>query len=380
MYRYISFFLCILMTPIISMAFQVDSLPKGPGYKVLKSKIIGFEWLGEAVPYKDPGGDTLKKGDTFPLTWAGNDTIYTSAGDPLWGQKPDGLDFESIAGEPPAFTISKVNDMMSYTGWGGCGPKPTGLISIDNVLYMTFQNMTGPYLKFEPKVAEYVHGYDASVVYSKDFGKTWHPDITKEKTPYFPGRLFGSPALINYGKNNNGAVDKYVYAISGEGWCNGNNCRLARVPANKIMDRNAWQWVSGFDKNLQPHWTSNLFDAVPVLTHENYLGFVDMVYIKKLKRYLLLGWRFNKFFGSDDGSKIIIYESPAPWGPFSIVYQADWETPEKTPYNPRLPLKWFDDEKLEGWILFSGTWRNGGQNPHYRANVRKFRLIPVNGK
>ncbi len=52
----------------------------------------------------------------------------------------------------------------------------------------------------------------------------------------------------------------------------------------------------------------------------------------------------------------------------------DWETPEVTPYNPRLPLSWFDDGKLEGCLLFSGSWRNSGSSEFYRAQVRRFML------
>ena len=290
---------------------------RGPGYVVEKSKLFaGIEWIGEEMAY----GDTSKKGDTFPCTWASNDIIYTSAGDPLWGKKPDGLDFESISGNATNYTINKINDMMGYSGWGGCGFKPTGLISVKNTLYLAFQNMTGVDVKCEFDGANYIHGYDASIVYSKDNGKTWQPDITKNKTPLFPGRIFGSPSFINYGKDNANATDSFVYAMSGEGWCNGNNCRLGRVPANKIAQTNSWEWVSDFQAGLKPIWTKNLFDAKPVLTHEGYLGYVDMVYIYKLKRYLLLSWHFNKYAGPDNGSKIIIYESPQPWGPFSIVY------------------------------------------------------------
>jgi hypothetical protein len=38
------------------------------------------------------------------------------------------------------------------------------------------------------------------------------------------------------------------------------------------------------------------------------------------------------------------------------------------------PLTWADDEKLEGYLLFSGSWRNGGSSEFYRVHVRRFRL------
>jgi hypothetical protein len=365
-------FTCLLLAPCLG--FTQPSKPTAPGYEVKQTAFFsGIEWLGEEIPY----GDTAKRGDTFPLTWAGDNNIYASAGDPLWGKKPDGLDFEMITGKPDNYIINKVNEMPGYFGWGGCGAKPTGLICVKNILYLAFQNMTGMETKTDLAACEVNHGYDASIIYSEDFGKTWYPDIKTNKTPMFPGRIFAAPSFINYGKNNMEATDGYVYAMSGEGWCNGNHIRLGRVPADKIMEKAAWEWVSGFKTGLMPVWTKNEFDATAVLTHEGYLGMTDMVYISKLKRYLLFSWHFNKYADPNNGSKMIIYESPEPWGPFSIVYEAVWETNEKTPYNPRMPLKWFDEDKLEGWLLFSGTWRNYGGviNSHYRAHVRKFKLL-----
>jgi hypothetical protein len=354
-----------MLNPPCSFA-QQDSIKHSTVFR-------GIEWLGNEIPY----GDTSRMGDTFPLTWADDDHIYTSAGDPLWGQKKDGLDFEMIKGIPPDYKIDKVNEMGAYFGWGGCGAKPTGLICIKNTLYLAFQNMTGMVTNTDLAACEVNHGYDASIVYSKDHGKTWTPDITKNKTPLFPGRIFAAPAFINYGKNNAGAVDGYVYAVSGEGWCNGNHLRLGRVPSDSIMTAGAWQWVSGFTGNFIPQWTRNAFDAVPILTREGWLGMTDMIYLAGPKRYLLLSWHFNKYADPNNGSRIMICESPNPWGPFSLVYEGAWENNALTPYNPRMVLKWFDEEKLEGWILFSGTWRNYGGviNGSYRSHVRKFRLL-----
>jgi hypothetical protein len=78
----------------------------------------------------------------------------------------------------------------------------------------------------------------------------------------------------------------------------------------------------------------------------------------------------------DAGSELIIYDAPEPWGPFTMVHHEDpWETSELNPYNPRLPLKWFNADRLEGWMLFSGSWRDGGRTPAYRTHVRPFRLL-----
>src|ERR1700676_4095554 len=241
-----------IITPFFS--FGQSAKPTAPGYEVKQSELLtGIQWLGEEIPY----GDTSKRGDTFPLTWASDNNVYTSAGDPLWGKKPDGLDFEIITGNPDNYAIDKINEMSDYFGWGGCGAKPTGLICIKNILYLAFQNMTGMQTKTDLAAAEVNHGYDASIIYSEDYGKTWLPDIRMNKTPMFPGRIFAAPAFINYGKNNAGATDGFVYAMSGEGWCNGNHIRLGRVPADSIMKTGAWEWISGFSSDFLPLWTKN---------------------------------------------------------------------------------------------------------------------------
>jgi hypothetical protein len=112
------------------MSTELRSLPK--------SKVIrGFQWTGERLGYGDPE----VKGDTFPMTWADDDHIYASAGDPLWGETKDGLDVERFAGGPTDYKIEKIDPMNDYRGWGGDGVKPSGMICVGSVLYLAFQNL-----------------------------------------------------------------------------------------------------------------------------------------------------------------------------------------------------------------------------------------------
>lgn len=340
--------------------------------------IRGFEWLGPNIPYPE----IEKRGDTFPITWAKDGRLYTSAGDPVWPDKQSGLDFESIEGLPPAFHVSRPNAMAGFVGYGGAGPKPAGLISVKGTLYLAFQNATGPGESTSLNVdilntyMNYGHGYDAHVIASSDFGRTWTVSSPKQiQRPMFPGRLFGAPAFVNFGKDNEGARDNFVYAISGEGWDNGIHCRLGRVLNDRILKAESWEWVSALNKGF-PSWTSDLSQAIPVLSHPGYLGFVDMVYVRPLKRYLLLAWRNKVKADPESGSELLIYDSPEPWGPFTMVYHEDpWESISLNPYNPRLPLKWFNPNTLDGWLLYSGSWRSGGKTPTYRIHVRPFRLL-----
>ncbi len=102
-----------------------------------------------------------------------------------------------------------------------------------------------------------------------------------------------------------------------------------------------------------------------------------MVYLAGIRRYLLLTWRLHKDFSPDDGTDLLVFESPEPWGPFSLVhYEEYWEGKAYNPYCPRVPLKWMGSDGTSGWLQFSGSWGQTGQRNllSYRSNVRPFRL------
>lgn len=362
--------------------------------------IVGFRWLGDEIAYPPPGPGEEKSaigpidpyfsevgyqihGDTFPMTWADDGEIYASAGDPGWGGKNDGLDVEKFSGMPPHYTITRVNRMPDYMGSGGGGPKPSGMISVDGVIYLAFQNLLGTKppahgpqdsgSRVEGEISQ--HGSDATIVSSRDHGKTWTPDIEDIKVPMFPGNTFGGPAFVNTGRNNADAPDQYVYAVSTDQWDNGSALRVGRVPADRIQDRSAWEWIAGLEDYNHPVWSGNLQNAIPVLNDDGRMSLPDMVYVGSIRRYLLLTWRLYKNFSPRDGTELMIYDAPHPWGPFTLVHQdAFWESVDMTPYCPRLPLKWLQtkEHELVGWIQFSGNWRKNSR--HYRSHVREFKM------
>lgn len=234
--------LCSAPHSLFSQNASLLPVPDGPGETFPASKSVvtaprstvfkGIEWLGQVIPYPEKE----KRGDTFPVTWGADDHIYTSAGDPVWPDKGSGLDVERLIGNAPEYTLERVNRMRDYTGSGGCGPKPTGFISVGGVLYLAFQNLTGRSdlpANESGIMATYGHGYDAQIVQSNDAGKTWNPALKTIQKPMFPGRIFAAPAFVNFGKDNAGARDNFIYAGSGEGWDNGTHLRVARPPQPK---------------------------------------------------------------------------------------------------------------------------------------------------
>ncbi len=345
--------------------------------RIPKSNVIaGFEWTGDRLSYPDAG----VRGDSYPMTWGADDEIYTSAGDPNWGESPDGLDVERFSGGPTDYKITQINPMNDYRGWGGNGPKPSGMICVDDILYLAVQNIRGNQRAPHSLISQ--HGSDAHIIYAvRNNGGwgvgLWTPAFGNIAAPMFPGNMFGGPAFINFGKNNANARDEYVYAVSSDQWDNGSNLRLGRVPKGSIPHREAWEWVCAFGPSGEPAWSPHLDAAVPILSLHRWLGIPEMLYLASIGRYLLLTWRLHKDFSGDDGTDLIILDAPEPWGPFSLVhFEEYWEGKAFNPYCPRIPLKWINTNGIGGWMQFSGSWSASGQKAgYYRSSVRPFRLI-----
>jgi len=378
-------------------------------------KLSGLKWNSERRACPTEG----IHGDTHPMTWAADDQVYMSAGDPNfafldgrlrhvpWSEafdKPElyphmgGVDVEKLTGYGEAFSIEQINTMPGLMGPGGLGAKPSGMLSLKGSLYLAVQNLLGNKPPAHKEKSQ--HGTDATILRSDDYGNSWYPDIQsglaemeaqyydrrnmkwlippeervgwKDWKPMFPGSLFGGPSFIQYGRDSADAVDEYVYAISGDQWDNGSELRLGRVPQDRILERESWEWAIVEGDSV--HWTGNLEVSKPILTLEGHLGLPEMVYLPGIRHYLLLTWGLHQDFQVEKGSELTILEAEQPWGPFRLVYYEEiWDSIAVCPYCPRVPLKWFDEKTLSGWLLHSGNWHTVH---HYKPHVRSFILIP----
>lgn len=385
-------------------------------------ELTDLEWIGERIPVSEKG----IRGDTYPTAWAADDQLYVGTGDPCWtkvdgqivhGNIPErpelnetifqqicGHVVEKIVGGPEQFTMERIHHLPGQTGWGGSGPKPAGMISVDGVLYYAAQNYLG--WRAPRYGVNSQHGSDATILRSDDFGKTWSPDLDGLLYPYykehydctnpdhhtawdnapedrnsingwkpmFVGCWFGGPAFVQFGQDNRDAVDGYVYAVSSDHWDNGSELRLGRVPKECIQDRSRWEFARW--EGEQVAWTSDLTLSQPVLTIDRHISTPEMVYLSGLKKYLLFTWGLHTDFHASDGAELTVLESDHPWGPFRLVhYEWMWGKQEGGHYCPRLPLKWFDQETLTGYLLYSGNWETQDQDTYYMPQVRKFKLI-----
>jgi len=380
------------------------------------SKRLFFDWIGPRIPTATP----LVRGDTYPITWADDNGLYSGSGDPWWMmldgkyygtndwreteevyRGTSGLVIEKFPDGPEPFNVERVNDMPGFIGGGGCGPKPTGMICVDSKLYFAAQNLLG---SKPPRFREKSqHGSDATILCSEDYGKTWNPDLNKllydmeseqyERSsnygigwktspeervsyqgwePMFPGNLFGGPSFVQFGKNNADAIDEYIYAVSPDQWDNGRELRLGRVHKEHIMDRAKWEFaIPDDDKGVQ--WTKDLEGSKPILSIDGHMSLAEMVYIRSIQKFILVTGAFHTDFRTPTGSELTILESGKPWGPFSLVhYEWMWYKREMAGYNPRIPMKWLDQESLEGYLLNSGDWETGA--PYYLPQIRKFKF------
>ena len=403
-----------------------------------RSKVIrSVDWLGDLMRINDENAI----GDSHAMTWAADDQIYMGTGDPqsyvneqgehvrchygtehaLGWDKTDahkwriyeqttGTVVERLRGGPEDMELDRINDLPGIRGWGGSGAKPTGMISVDGVLYMAMQNMLGwkpPHFGTRCQ-----HGSDATIICSRDFGKTWEPDIEpimrdfvdeefvgvhqacyaavrneEWKSPWyergsfrgwrpmFPGDWFGTPAFVQHGKDNQDAVDGYVYAVSSDQFDNGTNLRVGRVPKEKILAASAWEFAC-YQPDGTVGWTDDLYKSEPMLEIYRHISAPEMVYVPALKKYLLLTWAHHSDFNPNDGSELTILEADHPWGPFSLVfYEWMWYKQEAGGYCPRLPMKWFDPATLTGYMEWAGNYFTASTAPYYAPSVRKFRFV-----
>ena len=307
--KYIAITLIVLLLAMM-VSGQQPPYPRSP---VIKS--IGFDWSSHLS--KAPGSDN------WPFTWADDDNQYTVWGDGGGFGGTNSLGRSSIG---VARIEGSQDDFRATNVWGGYQSenqnevvgKSYGIVCVKGVLYMWVG-------MFDPKNNPF---NETKIAYSDDHGAHWaFADWSLKKTDDLM-----MPTFCNYGRNYSNARDKYVYSYfirfqSEEGpddypdkvdWL---NCQkpgiiyLARVPENKILDRDAYAFFAGMYHNV-PAWTSDIHKKKPVFENSNGVGWcMSVSYNSGLKRYILTTEHTETHRGN-----IGIFDAPEPWGPWTTVY------------------------------------------------------------
>jgi hypothetical protein len=338
-----------------------------------RSKLIrGIRWLSEPLRY--PGSN----GDTWSCTWADDGHIYTTADDctGIDNSNNSNLALFRVEGAPPQHKIALVNQMAEYGSYcyhdGSDSWKANGLICVDGVLYMAVSQHSGA-----EEYGDLVQRtYDASIIKSVDHGRTWS---CKRRAPMFPSPRFSTPFFVQYGKNYEGALDGFVYAVAGASWNNGNYLTLGRVPREKLgaLDANDWEMFDGLSSAGEPCWKPYHAGVIrfekAVFKFRGYTSMTGMHYVPALERFLLPEWAYVDLDGPQPFTRTFLhlYEAPKPWGPWSLVHVE--EDFGRAWYNPSLPAKWFESDGRRIWMVCGGDFL--GTRTEYAFVARQFELV-----
>ncbi len=301
--------------------------PPYPPSPVIKS----IEWAPASTIIRKAKG-----GDNWPITWGDDDQLYTAYGDGRgfapFVEKKLSMGLCRVTGGPDDFRgVNLRSPTAERTGGGASGPKASGILMVDGVLYMLVRN-TG----------------NAQLAWSKDRGKTWTWSEWKFT------KSFGYPTFLNFGRNYAGARDQYAYVYSHDNdsaYKPADRMVLARVPQDAITDRKAYEFFARIDESGGAHWTRDIGNRGAAFVHPRRCYRSSVSYNAALKRYL---WcqiipdgdtRFAGGFG--------IYDGPSPWGPWTTVFFTEkWDVgPGETAC---LPTKWISKDGRTMHLVFSG--------------------------
>jgi len=299
--------------------------------------------------------DSMSCGDTWDYIWADDDNLYTFGCDGRgYGKNSRNLNFNRLTGNAwNALVGSLVNSMDEYGGNGAYlenhlgkmidrdfkkffiprAPnwKVTGADCIDGVIYaFVAENWYGNQNAYggdslDPKIRQTVN--NMSLIKSTDKGLTWSRSMRENALhPMWTDKRFSTAFFFKFGRNGGTTKqddqDKFVYAISNDGYWNcGSSFRLGRVPREKIGDLNAADWEYFSDGS----WTHDLGKARPIPGFPNgemkcTVG--SPVWLPSLRRYVAVTWfdpgTTTKWHYPEDVT-FDFYQAAHPWGPWTRI-------------------------------------------------------------
>jgi hypothetical protein len=288
----------------------------------------------------------------------------------------DGIAAGALIGEPLARA-----DQVASVWSAGHNRKPTGMVCVGDTLYLAIQDLR---LDFEAAPA-------LSISRSTDKGRTWTWDRSK---PMFDHSVFTTVMFLDYGRGYADAKDGYVYAYGIDGnWRfsrrvpSPTKLYLGRVPADRVQDRDAWEFFIGADSAGRPSWSLEIEARRPVLEDQS-VAFSEMLgdhpawpgpmtkiaqggvfYNAPFDRYIYTSWtRFSWEF----------YEAPQPWGPWRHVVSKNfgvypWTEMKHGGYAPSASTKFLSQDGKTFYVQ-ANTFLSGVRR--YGLALREVRLEP----
>jgi hypothetical protein len=343
--------------PSLNAADQPASELRAPYAASQVVKRIDFDW--KTHRRLAPGSDN------WPTTWADDGHIYSAWGD------GGGFGGSNSQGRVTLGVARFEGDSKAGAGinvWGGHRPerpaefggKSYGILSIGGQLVMWVVPQPGPHLR------------ECRIARSKDHGATWQ--LADWAFRFEDGLTI--PTFLNFGRDNAGARDEFVYSYFIEPqWGpktpptsrygfevhRPGRLHLARVPSDSMLNRDRYEFFAGFDPQQQPRWSSDLAARQAVFRDDNGVGWnVSVSFNAGLKRYLLATEH-----GSTHEGKFGLFDAPEPWGPWTtIAYDDLWGDGhiEVSAFYWNFPTKWQSSDGQRVTMVFTGKNSNDSWN------------------
>lgn len=320
------------LVPIVASVRRAAAHPAAP-YPP-SEVIVGLGWAPQQDIVRRAGGS-----DNWPITWGDDDALYTAYGDG-WGFEPKvpeklSLGLARVTGGPGDFVGENLrSESAEQRGDGRSGRKASGMLMVGGRLYMLVRNAG-----------------NSQLAWSDDRGATWTWADWRFQTS------FGCPTFLNFGKNYAGARDEFVYVYSFDSdsaYRPADRMVLARVPQDRLTEREAWEFLVGLAADGSPRWSTDVADRVAVFEHPGQCYRSGISYCAPLGRYLW--WQVVPDTGGADvrfSGGLGIYEAPDPWGPWRTVYfTREWDVGPGE--SASFPTKWMSDDGRAIHLVFSG--------------------------
>jgi len=310
---------------------------------------IEFEW------------STHKRGamgsDNFQLTWSNDNGQYGAWGDGngFKNESRSSLGVSKISGKGNNWKGKDVwrspkDNKEKYIEFAG---KSWGIISIKGILYM-WMVPDVPKGKTSRDHFAYVE-----LLRSTDKGKSW----TKAGWRFENSEHLSIPTFLNFGKDNMGARDEYVYSYfidplnqaqpeDGLTYHKPGKIYLNRIHKDSLWTggKAAFEWYTGQSGSGNSVTWGKINQKKPVFKDNAGVGWcMAASYNRGLKRYLLTTEHSNTEKGV-----MGIFEAPNPWGPWKTV---KYWTPENY-FGKSRPGDELDWGNNVFFLSFSPKWQS----------------------
>ena len=378
-------------------------------------------WASDGNLYAG-AGDNTQPSRGIPQRWNSPASMFRVSGRPGDAGFPDNaFNAQGSPFAPANSSFAKAN----CPKWGGglANIKSSGVLFVNNTLFWACSCFN---YGDDPAFNRQRYG-PAWIVRSHDFGVTWD-DVD---APVFAGRL-AAPRFISAGKAYEDSPDGYVYVYfpgtdDDAAFFEQNDAIwLGRVPIDQIWDRSAYEFFVGLGGDGSAQWDSDDTLAAPVLSWPLRTSVQEANYHPLWKRYIFANWawisastqsaalsphppfllsdlhplRLGRFVPAPpqmDGyprpdhspdernartarqrTQLVLFESPTPWGPFSVFHRDDnWMLSDGSSgaYTPVFAPAWLD--ATGGYMVSTqccGTPEFPPDN-HYSFNYQRLDVV-----